>query len=313
LKREYDVSQSTRPSTTKIAIVGSGGFIGRALVDALNAHHEIVALDRQTCGDFLDVGDWPARLAGCHAVIHLAARVHRLDETHQRWEDYEAANVTLTERVAQGASEAGVGCFVFLSSAAVYGGFQAPGAPAFHEDGPTAPNSIYGRSKVEGEAAVLRHADGLRPIIVRAPLVYGPGGRANILILAKAVARGVPLPLGAIANRRSFLYVGNLVDFIRHALARSGVSGVYNVTDGVDLSTPDLVRLMATACDRRARLLRLPPAILRGGLALMGRGRQADGLTRDFCLNCGRAQATGWAMPFTPAEGIAKTMAWLPH
>ncbi|HYR34110.1 MAG TPA: NAD-dependent epimerase/dehydratase family protein [Burkholderiales bacterium] len=255
----------------KVHVTGAGGFIGGALVAELRrAGHDVQ----------------PA-LAGAESVVHLAAIAHRRASR----EELQDVNVRLAERVAREAAAAGAR-FVFLSSVKVHG--EASEAP-FTERSPIAPGDAYAESKARAEEA-LHAIGGLRLAVLRPPLVYGPGVKANFLALMRAIARGWPLPLAAIDNRRSLLYVGNLVDAILRCL---GAEGTYLVSDGAPVSTPQLCRELGQALGRPARLLRFPPALLPGKLA--GSLAVDDRAMRE---------RLGWRAPFTREQGLHATAAW---
>lgn len=265
----------------KVAVTGASGFVGRSLCPALSAAgHEAVALDLRE----------PSRLEACgeaEAVVHLAAIAHRRGRT----QDIRRINVELARQVGQAAA-AGGASLVFLSSVKVHG--EASSAP-FKEDSPIAPLDIYGESKAQAEGA-LRALPGLRLAVLRPPLVYGPGVKANFLSLLRAIARGVPLPLASIANRRSLLYLGNLVDAILRCL---GQQGTYLVSDGDAVSTPTLCRELGQALARPARLFPFPAALLPRKLA--------DSLeVNDSVIR----KSLGWQPPFSRQEGLRATARW---
>ena len=210
-----------------------------------------------------DIGpdtDWRAALAGIDAIVHLAARAHVLrDSSADAHALYRAVNTLGALRLAEAAAAAGVRRFVFLSSVRVHGE-RSTGAP-FTEASPLVAQDPYGRSKAEAERglAALAAAGRLEPVILRPPLVYGPGARGNFARLVRLVARGVPLPLGAVRNRRSLIFVGNLVDAIVRSLDDPAAAGeTFMVSDGEDVSTPELVRRIARALGKPARLVPVP-------------------------------------------------------
>jgi nucleoside-diphosphate-sugar epimerase len=252
----------------KVAVTGASGFVGRTLCAAL-AGHEIVSVRE------------------ADAVVHLAAIAHR----HASREELQRVNVDLAIQTAQEAAAAGAS-FVFLSSVKVHG--ESSRAP-FREDSPLAPQDTYAESKARAEQA-LRGIRGLRLAVLRPPLVYGPGVKANFLALMKAVARGVPLPLASIRNRRSLLYVGNLADAI---IACLGKEGTYLLADGEPLSTAQLCREIGDALGRRPRLFSFPPLFLPEKLA--GSLEVEDALIR---------RTLGWRPPFTRAQGLRATAQW---
>src|SRR5688572_1523652 len=213
----------------RIAITGASGFVGRAVVAALGlAGHAAVPLNLRTAG--------MQAAAGAEAVVHLAAIAHRRVQSAQ---ELRRVNVELTRDVGRAAAAAGIQ-MIFLSSIKVHG--NQAGSPV-RETSPIAPEDPYGESKALAEET-LRAISGLRLTILRPPLVYGPGVKANFLTLMSAVAKGMPLPLSSVINRRSLVFVGNLADAI---LRTVGAPGTFLVSDGRSTSTPDLCRAIGQA------------------------------------------------------------------
>jgi nucleoside-diphosphate-sugar epimerase len=253
----------------KVAVTGASGFVGRTLCAALAAGHEIVAVEK------------------ANAVVHLAAIAHRRASR----EELRKVNVDFAVQTAEKAAAAGAS-FVFLSSVKVHG--ETSRAP-FREDSPLAPQDAYAESKARAEER-LRAIPGLRLAVLRPPLVYGPRVKANFLALLNAVARGVPLPLASIRNRRSLVYVGNLAAAI---IACLGKEGTYLLSDGEPLSTPQLCREIGDALGRPARLFAWPPGLLPGKLAASL--EIDDSLIR---------RTLGWQPPVTRAHGLRQTAGW---
>jgi nucleoside-diphosphate-sugar epimerase len=220
-------------------------------------------------------------------VVHLAAIAHRSAST----EELERVNVALARQAGEQAAALGAG-LVFVSSVKVHG--ETSRTP-FSEASPLAPRDAYGRSKARAEE-VLRAIPGLRLAVLRPPLVYGPGVKANFLALMGALARGIPLPLAAVRNRRSLLYVGNLADAIARCLGRQGT---FLVSDGESRSTPQLCRELGAALGRPARLFSFPPTLLPAKLA--GSLEVDDSAIRE---------ALDWRAPHAMAEGLSATARW---
>ena len=255
----------------RVHVTGARGFIGQHLIPALaRAGHELQ----------------PA-LSGAQAVVHLAGIAHRRADVDQ----LEQSNVRLPERLARQAA-AEEAHFMFISSVQVHGEqSQSP----FTERSPIRPEDAYAESKARAEEA-LRAVAGLRLTVLRPPLVYGPGVKANFLALMRSIARGWPLPLAAIDNRRSFIGVGNLVDAIVRSLS---IDGTYLVSDGAAVSTPQLCREIAAALGTRARLFAFPRALIPGKLAA---SLEVD----DAAFR----RAVRWQPPFTRAQGLQATADW---
>ena len=311
-----------------IVVTGAAGFIGRACVAHLAARGFVVrglvrTLDASTVGraEFLSVGDLATAdaralhhaLAGAHAVVHLAARAHRMrDDAADPDAEYRRENVEVTRRVLQMAADAGVPHLVLASTVKVNGEATVRGHP-FVEDDPPHPHDAYAKSKwmAEQATAEIAEAAGVRATALRLPLTYGPGVHANLDTLARAVRRGVPLPFGAVANRRSLLGVGNLCDAVHTLLASDGATERgrltrYFVADAAPVSTPDIVRAMAAAMRVPARLIAVSPRWLRLGAMCVGHAGKAqrivDSLEVDTSAFCARF---GWTPPLSFAQGMA--------
>jgi nucleoside-diphosphate-sugar epimerase len=251
----------------RIFVSGASGFIGSALVPALARRgHEVRALGRGA-----------APPPGCEALVHLANLAHAAASRERLWK----VNVEGTRRIAERAAAAGVRRMVYLSSAKVL-----------------ADDDVYAESKRAAEAA-LREVRGLEIVVLRPPLVYGPGVRANFLALLRALDRGWPLPLASVHNRRSLVYLGNLCDAIARCLEAPRAGGPYGVTDGAPLSTPALCRAIAAALGRPARLWPFPGALLPSRLA--GSLEVDDEPIR---------RELGWSAPFSLEEGLRETARW---
>ena len=302
---------------SRIMITGVGGFIGRALAAALvAAGHTVSGTSRRAATavagvsvhQIADIGgdvDWAHLVDGIDAVVHLAAQVHAAadDATHVR------VNVDGTGRLAAAAAAAGVTRFVFLSTVKVHGEATAPGMSFTEADDPR-PEDAYGRSKWEAER-LLAGVSGIETAILRPPLVYGPGVGANFATLMRLCASGLPLPFAAIDNRRSLVHVGNLVDAIVLVLTHAdAVGGTFLLSDGEPVSTPALIRAIATARGRPARLFAVPPGWLRVGAALVGRGTDGARLTGNLVVDDSLIRSRlGWRPPHTMADGLAAMVA----
>jgi len=312
----------------RIAITGANGFVGRAVSRALLARGiratGLVRHDAQ-CEPGVDVRHIdgldsiaPDAFAGCDAVIHLAARVHVMtDAAAQNTSEallnaYRAINVDGTLAAAEAARRAGVTRFVLMSSIKALGESD-PGRP-FTEDDTRSPPDAYGVSKAEAEVKLLEFGSrtGLEIAIVRPPLVYGPGVRANFLAMMRAIARGIPLPLGAIDARRSLVSVDNLASAtIECALNPAAAGRLFHVTDGYDPSVAELARKLGAHLGRPARLVPVPAGLLRGLARVAGKTAQIDRLTGSLRVDSHRIRdALGWQAPQSLDEGLAATAAW---
>lgn len=302
-----------------VLVTGANGFIGRHLCPHLVAagwrvraavRHVVSrvqdGVDYRRYAGLSGGTDWRPLLDGIEAVVHLAARVHVLRETEtDPLAAFRTVNVAGSEALARQSSEAGVKRFVFLSSigAAVAAGERG------NDHAPTP----YQRSKREAELrlAEVARETGLELVILRPPLVYGPDAPGNVVRLRTAIARGIPLPLGGLRNRRSLLYVENLVDAIRVCLDHeAGPGHVFELSDGEAISTSDLVRRLATAAERRVLLFPIPAALLRVAGHLTGKSAAIEALTCDLVTD-DRAirDRLGWRPPITLEAGLAATAA----
>lgn len=306
----------------KVLVSGANGFVGHALCSHLARHgHVVVPAVRRACGlagevivgDIGEATAWGPALTACDAMVHLAARVHVMHDTAQDpLTLYRATNTQATLNLARQAAQAGVRRFVFVSSIKVNGeGRDA----AYRETDAPAPEDAYAISKWEAEQGLQRIAQetGLEVVILRPPLVYGPGVKANFRRLIDAAARGWPLPLGAIRNRRSLLYLGNFVDAIRVCVEHPAAAGqTFLLDDGQPVSTPDLIRAVAHAMGRPARLLAVSPGVLEFAGALLGKRAAVQRLTGSLWVDSSLIRTRlGWTPPYSMAAGLAATVgAW---
>ncbi len=304
-----------------VLVTGATGFVGRALIPRLQADGHVVRAAVRTpaglanesvVGEMAADTDWSAALQGCDAVVHLASRVHVMqDWATDPLVEYRRVNTAGTLNLTRQAVTAGIQRLVFASSIKVNGeGRIAP----YAEFDPPAPEDAYALSKWEAEQGLTAIAagGGLEIVVLRIPLVYGPGVGANFLRLMQAVDRGMPLPFGCIENRRSLVYLVNLVDAIVTCVTHPGAANrTFLISDGVDVSTPELIRQLAAALHRPARLLPVPPAWLRLAGMLSGKKKATDRLLGSLSVDSTAIRsALGWTPPYTLREGLAVTAGW---
>ncbi|MDQ6769257.1 MAG: SDR family oxidoreductase [Gemmatimonadota bacterium] len=308
----------------KVLVTGANGFVGAALTARLIAdrRHVIVGAVRRASAELppgvtrVQVGalgpetDWRPAI-GVHAVVHLAARVHIIsDAITDPLAEYRRVNVAGTCILARQAALAGVKRFVFLSSVKVNGE-----SGRYTEADLPAPEDAYAISKYEAEIALraIANETGMEVVIIRPPLVYGPGVRANFLALMRAVSRGIPLPFGAVDNRRSLVALSNLVDFIITCIEHPAAANeTFLLSDGEDLSTTDLIRRLARAMGRPARLLPVPKSVLIAGAVLLGQRDVAQRLLSTLQVDISKArQLVRWEPPITVDEGLRLAVAAL--
>ncbi len=314
-------------------ITGATGFVGAALLQRLalqqasqsgSAVCSLLGITRQApakvvtgvryvpLGDFASVADWQSVLSGVDVLVHTAARVHVMTDTAaDPLAEFRRVNVAGTLNLAHQAAAAGVRRFVFISSIKVNGEATFAGQP-FTEQDAAAPQDAYGISKMEAEQGLRLIATeaGMEVVIIRPPLVYGPGVKANFAALMRAVQRGYPLPLGAVHNQRSLVALDNLVDFIITCTTHpKAANQTFLVSDGQDLSTTELVRGMAQAAGVPARLLRVPVWALQAGASLLGRGDAVQRLCGNLQVDISKARnLLGWAPPVSVEEGLRRAM-----
>lgn len=298
-----------------ILVTGATGFVGAAFCAEMKKRgigFVPAVRSRASPGDFqlgqLDGGtDWTPALRKCDTVMHLAARVHRMDDAGpDAIGAYREGNVNLTLNLARQAAESGVRRFVFVSSVKVNG--ELSGCRPFSATDVPAPQDPYGQSKWEAEQALreLGAASGMEIVIVRPPLVYGPGVRANFLRLMQLVRSGVPIPLASVKNRRSLVGLRNLVDFLLVCVLHPRAAGkVWMVSDQHDVTIAELIRLIAAAMEKPARLLPVPPGLLAGAASVLGKRAAAMRLLDPLQVDSTPAtELLGWRPPLSLEEGI---------
>lgn len=312
---------------TRLLVTGANGFVGRTLCrQAVAQGFQVRGATRTACpmgGGVENIGvgaldestDWHAVLEGIDVVIHLAARVHVMkDAAIDPLAEFLRINLHGTVNLAQQAVRAGVRRFVYVSSIKVNGERTSETEPFTESDNPD-PQDPYAISKWRAEQALYRIAreTGLEIVIVRPPLVYGPGVKGNFLQMLKVLSSGIPLPLSAVNNLRSLIYVENLVDALLACAEQHGAVGkTYLVSDGEDISTPDLLRRLGRTIGHPARLFPLPIWALRLGGRFLGRAKQVERLAGSLRVDSGRIRRElGWQPPYTLEQGLHATVAAL--
>jgi nucleoside-diphosphate-sugar epimerase len=311
----------------KVLVTGANGFIGHALCSRLLADNFTVKgvvrpknynyrfptnIDLLPLESVGPKTDWSKAIVGVDGVVHLAARVHIMTkDTYDPLTKCREINVAGTERLARESVSANVRRFIYMSSVKVNGEGRA--IPYDEEDIPK-PQDAYSASKWEAEKVLNKISKDttMDTVILRSPMVYGPRVKANFLRLLKLVDRGIPLPLGRVNNRRSLIYLGNLVDAIITCIKHPGATGqTYLLSDGKDLSTPELIRLISKTMGRKSRLFPFPPNILKTIGKITGRSTEIDRLIGSLCVDSRKIRTMlGWNPPYTPEEGIRQTVLW---
>lgn len=252
--------------------------------------------------------DWAPLLSGAGAVVHLLARVHAPGASAA---SHHADNCDVTRALAAASAAAGIRRFIFISTVKVMGETSPPGG--WRETDRPMPEGPYGESKLAAERALHEIAQGSRldPVVIRPPLVHGPGARANLAALARLVESGWPIPLGAVHNARSLVGVDNLADLVGLCLIHPRAAGeTFFVADGPPVSTTALIRLLAAALSRPARLLPVPAPLLAMGLAALGRRGLADRLLGNLAVDTTHLGRTlGWTPPLSLEAGLSRLAA----
>lgn len=311
--------------TTRVLVTGASGFVGTALCDVLTrsgyvvraalrteVHTAIAASERVLVGDINADTDWSRALRNVDFVVHVAARAHILGDDQRNADLYLETNARGTQRLAQTAANVGVQRFVFMSSVKVNG--EDSGDGLYGPDDTPHPCDGYGRSKAVAEQGLraLAAQFAMETVCVRSPLVYGPGVRANFLRLMSWVDRERPLPLGSVRNRRSLVSLWNLCDLLVRVLEHPAAANrTWMVSDGEDLSTPDLIRRIGDAMGRRIRLLPSPVGVLYMAAGLMGKKAEVVRLCGSLAVDVTKTRdELGWCAPVGVEEGIARTVNW---
>ncbi|MEN3373007.1 SDR family oxidoreductase [Dechloromonas sp. ZS-1] len=304
-------------------VTGASGFVGQALCRRL--HRDGIAVrgavrtlkvpqgetEHVAIGCLASETDLTTALRNVDQVVHLAARVHVMnDKSSDPWAEFRRVNVDGTVNLASQAAAAGVKRFVFLSSIKVNGEWTEAGRPFTADDIP-APEDPYGVSKYEAEQLLRQIAaeTGMEVVIIRPPLVYGPGVKANFEAMMRWLARGVPLPLAAVTeNCRSLVALDNLVDLIVTCLHHPDAANqTFLVSDGEDLSTVQLLKRMGAAMGFPARLFYLPPAMLKLGASVLNKPSIYQRLCGSLQLDIAKTnQRLGWTPPLSVDEGLQR-------
>lgn len=309
----------------RVLVTGATGFVGNVLCETLAAAGFIVrgavrtsrtmpasVSECVTVGEIGAATSWEAALQGVDHVIHLAARVHVMKDDPANLDLYTETNLRGTRCLAAAAARADVQRFIYVSSVKV-NGEETSGHPYSAADEPL-PQDPYGVSKLHAERCVQEMAaqSAMRYTIVRPPLVYGPGVRANFLRLMRWIDEERPLPLGAIANRRSMVSVWNLSDLLLNLLANPAAVGrTLMVSDGLDFSTPELIRRIAHAMGRRERLLSVPVSMLKLLGAVSGKRAEIARLCGSLCVDLAETRAAvGWLPPVSVEVALERTVRW---
>lgn len=309
----------------KFLVTGANGFVGSVLCSELSKrgypvlgavrseNAECTCFERAVVGEIDEKTSWATALTGIDAVIHLAARVHVMqDDSADPLAEFRKVNVAGTEHLARCAAASGVKRLIYVSSIKVNGEATREGEQ-FSESDIATPQDPYGVSKWEAEQELHRVAaeTGLEVVIVRPPLVYGTGVKGNFAQMLKVLAKGIPLPLASVNNLRSLVYVGNLVDALILCATHPAAAGqTYLISDGEDISTSDLLGQLGAAMGHPARLFICPQAILKLAGSLTGRADQVERLLGSLKVDSGKIRLElNWNPPYTVNQGLQVTAA----
>lgn len=291
-----------------VLITGGRGFVGAQLCSTLAAHGWTVRNEPLRLTE--DPDRWKVSLSSVFCVVHLAARVHRMGADREADDAYRRINVEGSRILAEQAANAGIGRFVFLSSIKVNGdGAERPYEASDVPD----PSDSYGRSKWEAEKAVREVCErrGMECVIIRPPLIYGPGVKANFRKLLRLVELGMPLPLASIENRRSLIGLSNLIQFIETCMTHPRAAGqTWLIAEDESISTPELLRKLAQHMNRRSRLFRFPLGWLRRLGSFFRMSAQIDRLCNSLLVDATPARTLlGWRPAISLDEELARTVA----
>ena len=292
--------------TQTVLVTGAGGFIGRRLIPELSAAGwRVRTAGRDLVGDLSASNDWRPFLEGAHAVVHLAARVHKINEQKSMPKAiaaYDRANREGTINLGEQSAAAGVNKFIFLSSVKVHG--EQSDTPLA---GPSliAPGDPYAIAKADAEHALLSLPGDMGVTILRPPLVYGPYVKGNFLKLIHAVEGGWPLPLGNLQNRRSLIFIGNLTNAIRASLTTP--PGIYLPSDGPPISTTQLIRYLCAALKRPTRLIPCPVSVLQLAGLVTGTSSSIQRLVGSLVVD---GKIPDWTPPFNLEQGLQEVANW---
>ncbi|TKB26130.1 SDR family oxidoreductase [Desulfopila sp. IMCC35006] len=312
----------------KVLVTGATGFIGGTFLaktasDSRFSVRAALRTDLQFSTRGIEpvlvegltaTADWHEALNGCRAVVHAAALTDKMQGTSTApLVEFRHVNVQGTLNLARQAAEAGVKRFVFVSSVKVNGESTVPGQSFTADDLPS-PVDPYGISKheAENELRELMTETGMEVVIIRPPLVYGPGVKANFFKLLQLTQNHFPVPLGSVHNSRSMVYIGNLVNAITSCLEHPKAAGeTFLVSDGEDVSTPELFRKLASAMGRKAILLPISLNLLKAIFSLTGKRAEIERLTGSLCVDTSKIrEVLDWQPPYTLDQGIQETVDW---
>ena len=307
-----------------ILITGTTGFVGKALTDYLTNNQVNIRLavrskklntisptvHEMEVGNIGPASNWSSALKKIDTVIHLAARVHVMNDVNDPLDKFRKINTAATINLAKQAAEAGVKRFIFISSVKVNGETTSDDQP-FTSDGHHIPTDPYGLSKYEAEQGLLSLAKetGMEVVIIRPPLIYGPDVKANFASMMLWVKKGIPLPFGAVNNQRSLIALENLVSFIIHCIDHpKAANEIFLISDGEDVSTTELLQKVAKAFQVYSWLIPIPVSWMKLAARIVGKGDVANRLFSSLQVDSSKARdLLGWQPVITMDEQLKKT------
>jgi len=311
-------------SKDKVLVTGANGLVGNSLVTKLLEDKKVIAgvrkdreysflgIEMTRYPDIAKNTDWSQILESIRVIVHTAARVHMMDDdADDPLTEFRRVNVDGTLNLARQAATAGVGRFIFISSINVNGKMTLSNFPFKPDDAPT-PCDPYGISKLEAENGLMKIAreTGMEVVVIRPPLVYGPGVKANFKKMIHCLNKGVPLPLGSIHNKRTLVALDNLVDLINTCIDHPAAANqVFLAGDDEDVSTTLLLQKVGDALGKPARLIKVSPKLIKIGAAMLGKSDTANRLLGNLQVDISKArELLGWEPPVTVDEGIKKAV-----
>lgn len=294
----------------KILLTGTSGFVGSYLQRSFANQHQVIGIERQTTTDLLQAGVYPSEYTQIDTLIHLAGRAHVMRDTAEDiYQAYASVNIDYTLQVAELANQLNIKRFVFLSSVKVNG---ESSATPFTENDVPAPMDAYGKTKLEAELALKRFCaeHQIELVIIRPPLIYGTGVKANFKQLIKLCLLPVPLPFASITNKRSFVSLENLVDFILLCSQHpSAANQTFLVSDNQDVSLAELIKSIRHSTQQKLWLFHLPPPLLKLMLTLIGKSEMASRLLGTLQVDTHKAQLLlGWKPKISFQDGIQQLL-----
>ncbi|KII81184.1 UDP-glucose 4-epimerase family protein [Vibrio renipiscarius] len=306
----------------KILVTGSNGFVGSRVVDlARERYWEVIPVVRKQIEPLINSlvvtsidasTDWSGAFENMDCIVHCAARVHQMNESEQdALTAYRETNTLGTLNLARQAAEAGVKRFVFVSSIKVNGEFSEPNLP-FEPNLKNTPQDPYGLSKYDAEVELVKLSKetGLEVVIIRPPLVYGPGVKANFLSMMRMIEKGIPLPFGAIKNQRSLVYLDNLSDLILTCCDHPLAPGhTFLASDDQDVSTTQLMRTIALSMGKSPRLIPIPMSLIQAGALALNKKHIAQRICSNLQVEIGLTkEILGWKPSVSFEQGIKRTV-----